>query len=193
MFATLDPTIRAITLPSKRRVLLSDTVGFIRNLPHTLVTAFRATLEEVQRAALVLHVADATSPTAREHAQEVEKVLGDLDALGKPRLLVVNKIDLLPEDERAELDDAVNKDAKTVHVSAVQGTGIPELLERIDAMLDSDPISRARLCVPQSEGKTLSLLEASSRILKRTYKGGMVNLEVEAPESLLRRLQAFRR
>src|SRR5438874_4152612 len=93
MFATLDPTIRSITLPSKRRVLLSDTVGFIRNLPHTLVTAFRATLEEVQRAAIVLHVADATSPTAREHAQQVETVLGELDALGKPRLVVVNKID----------------------------------------------------------------------------------------------------
>jgi GTP-binding protein HflX len=139
-------------------VLLSDTVGFIRNLPHTLVTAFRATLEEVQRASLVLHVADATSPTAREHAQEVEKVLGELDALGKPRLLVVNKIDLLPEDERAELDDDINKDAKTVHVSAVEGTGVPELLERIDAMLDSDPISHARLRVPQSEGKTLSML-----------------------------------
>ena len=193
MFATLDPTIRAITLPSKRRVLLSDTVGFIRNLPHTLVTAFRATLEEVQRAALVLHVADATSPTAREHAQEVEKVLGELDALGKPRLLVVNKIDLLGDDERAELDDAVNQDTKTVHVSAVQGTGVRELLARIDAMLDSDPISRARLRVPQSEGKTLSMLEAGSRILARTYKGGMVNLEVEAPESLLRRLGAFRR
>jgi GTP-binding protein HflX len=193
MFATLDPTIRAITLPSKRRVLLSDTVGFIRNLPHTLVTAFRATLEEVQRAALVLHVADATSPTAREHAQEVEKVLGELDALGKPRLLVVNKIDLLPADERAELDDAVNKDLKTVHVSAVLGTGIPDLLERIDAMLDADPISRARLRVPQSEGKALSLIGASARVISRTYKGGMVNLEIEAPESLLRRLEAFRR
>ncbi|MDP9267223.1 MAG: GTPase HflX [Acidobacteriota bacterium] len=189
MFATLDPTIRSITLPSKRRVLLSDTVGFIRNLPHTLVTAFRATLEEVQRAAIVLHVADATSPTAREHAAEVEKVLGELDALGKPRLLVVNKIDLLPEDERAELHD----DPKTVHVSAVEGTGVPALRARIDAMLESDPITRARLRVPQREGKTLSMLEAGARILARTYKGGMVNLEVEAPESLLRRLDAFRR
>jgi len=195
MFATLDPTIRSIQLPSKRRVLLSDTVGFIRNLPHTLVTAFRATLEEVQRAAIVLHVADATSPTTREHAQEVEKVLGELDALGKPRLLVVNKIDLLTEDEREDLhpDDAHAPSTKTVHVSAIDGTGIPELLARIDAMLDSDPISRARLRVSQSEGKTLSLLEANSRILKRTYKGGTVYLEVEAPESLLRRLEAFRR
>jgi GTP-binding protein HflX len=188
MFATLDPTIRGITLPSKRRALLSDTVGFIRNLPHTLVVAFRATLEEVQRAALVLHVADATSPTAREHAAEVEKVLGELDALGKPRLRVANKIDLLPAAER----DALRDDPKTVHVSAVTGAGIPALLARMDAMLVEDPVSRVRLRVPQREGKALALLEASALILSRAYEDGVVDLEVQAPESVLRRLRAFR-
>jgi len=188
MFATLDPTIRAVTLPSRRKVLLSDTVGFIRNLPHTLVVAFRATLEEVQRAALVLHVADATSPTQREHAQEVEKVLGELEALGKPRLRVVNKTDLLPRSEREALED----DDRTVHVSAVTGEGIPALLARIDAMLEQDPVSRARLRVPQREGKALALLEASARVLSRAYEDGVVELEVDAPESVLRRMQAFR-
>jgi GTP-binding protein HflX len=188
MFATLDPTIRAVTLPSKRRVLLSDTVGFIRNLPHTLVAAFRATLEEVQRAGIVLHVADATSVTQREHAQEVEKVLGELEALGKPRLRVVNKIDLLPRSERAALED----DEKTVHVSAVTGEGIARLLERMDALLEEDPVSRARLRVPQREGKALAMLEARARILSREYEDGVVNLEVQAPESVLRRLAAFR-
>jgi GTPase len=188
MFATLDPTIRAVTLPSKRRALLSDTVGFIRNLPHTLVAAFRATLEEVQRASIVLHVSDATSHTAREHASEVEKVLGELDALGKPRLRVVNKIDLLPAAERAELHD----DERTVHVSAMSGEGVPALLERIDAMLVDDPVSRARLRVPQQEGKLLAAIEANARILSRAYDEGMVDLEVQAPESLLRRLGAFR-
>src|SRR5262249_56099956 len=78
MFATLDPTIRAVTLPSKRKVLLSDTVGFIRNLPTTLVTAFRATLEEVQRAALLFHLADSTSPLVREQQTQVDKVLKEL-------------------------------------------------------------------------------------------------------------------
>ncbi|HSE49355.1 MAG TPA: GTPase HflX [Terriglobales bacterium] len=188
MFATLDPTIRAVTLPSKRRVLLSDTVGFIRNLPHTLVAAFRATLEEVQRAGIVLHVADATSVTQREHAQEVEKVLGELEALGKPRLRVVNKIDLLPRSERAALED----DEKTVHVSAVTGESIARLLERMDALLEEDPVSRARLRVPQREGKALAMLEARARILSREYEDGVVNLEVQAPESVLRRLAAFR-
>ena len=95
MFATLDPTIRGVTLPSKRKVLLSDTVGFIRNLPHTLVSAFRATLEEVQRASLILHVSDASSPLSAEQDAQVEKVLKELEAEKKPRLRVMNKIDLL--------------------------------------------------------------------------------------------------
>src|SRR5215813_1683092 len=97
MFATLDPTIRGLTLPSKRKVLLSDTVGFIRNLPTTLVSAFRATLEEVQRAALLLHVADVTSPSAHDQQRQVESVLKELNVLDRPRIRVMNKTDLLPE------------------------------------------------------------------------------------------------
>src|ERR1700758_4133901 len=114
MFATLDPTIRGVTLPSKRQVLLSDTVGFIRNLPHTLVTAFRATLEEVQRAALILQVSDVSSPLSSEQDAQVEKVLKELEAEKKPRLRVMNKIDLLPPKQR----DSLRDDATTVHVSA---------------------------------------------------------------------------
>jgi len=187
MFATLDPTIRPVTLPSRRKVLLSDTVGFIRNLPHTLVTAFRATLEEVQRAALVLQVSDASSPIAVEQAVQVEAVLRELEAAGKPRLHVLNKVDLLPAAER----DAVRDDAATVHVSALKGIGLTTLLDRIDRMLVEDPISRVRLKVPQSEGKLLSALEARSRIFSRQYRDGVVELEAEAPESLLRRLKGF--
>ena len=89
-----------MTLPSRRKVLLSDTVGFIRNLPHTLVSAFRATLEEVQRAALILHVSDASSALSAEQDAQVEKVLKELEAESKPRLLVMNKIDLLPAARR---------------------------------------------------------------------------------------------
>ena len=95
MFATLDPTIRSVTLPSRRQVLLSDTVGFIRNLPHTLVSAFRATLEEVQRAALVLQVSDASSPLSAEQDAQVDRVLKELEVDAKPRLRVMNKVDLL--------------------------------------------------------------------------------------------------
>ena len=187
MFATLDPTIRPVILPSRRKVLLSDTVGFIRNLPHTLVSAFRATLEEVQRAALVLQVSDASSPIAVEQAAQVEAVLRELEAAGKPRLHVVNKVDLLSAAEREALQD----DASTVHVSALKGIGLTTLLERIDQMLVEDPIGRVRLKVPQSEGKLLSALEAHSRIFSRQYRDGLVELEADAPESLRRRLRAF--
>ena len=103
MFATLDPKLRAIELPSRRRVLLSDTVGFIRNLPHTLVTSFRATLEEVAQAEVLIHVRDAASSYSEEQKVQVEKVLGELESLSKPRIEVLNKIDLLPEAERAAL------------------------------------------------------------------------------------------
>jgi GTP-binding protein HflX len=187
MFATLDPTIRSVTLPSKRRVLLSDTVGFLRNLPHTLVSAFRATLEEVQRASLVLHVSDATSHYRAEQDAQVEIVLKELEAQDKPRLHVLNKIDLIPESERNTLaspDDAVA-------VSAKQAIGLSVLLDRIDEELKEDAPRRVQLSVPQSEGKILSLLEARSRIFSRQYHDGSVQMDVQAPESVLRRMKKF--
>ena len=103
MFATLDPKLKQLQLPSRRKILLSDTVGFIRNLPHTLVTSFRATLEEVERAEVLLHVRDASSAMVDEQKVQVEKVLGELDVKGKPVIEVMNKIDLLPPEERARL------------------------------------------------------------------------------------------
>jgi GTP-binding protein HflX len=187
LFATLDPTIRAVHLPSRRKVLLSDTVGFIRNLPHTLVTSFRATLEEVQRAALLLEVSDVTSPVAAEQNAQVEKVLRELAAQDKPRLRVVNKIDLLPGSQR----DALEDDARTVHVSAVKGIGISVLLERIDEILEEDALSRVHLRIPQREGKALAMLEGRARIYSREYQDGFVDLDAQVPESVLRRVKAF--
>ena len=187
MFATLDPTIRGITLPSRRQVLLSDTVGFIRNLPHTLVSAFRATLEEVQRAELILQVSDASSPLSAEQDAQVEKVLKELEAEKKPRLRVMNKIDLLPPRQR----DSLRDDTGTVHLSAAKGIGMSTLLDRIDQMLQRDALSRIHLRVPQKEGKTLALLEARARIYSRKYKDGLVELEVEAPESVVRRVREW--
>lgn len=187
MFATLDPTIRAVELPSRRKVLLSDTVGFIRNLPHTLVSAFRATLEEVQRAALVLEVSDASSPLAAEQHAQVELVLRELEADKKPRLQVVNKIDLLPAARRDDLRD----DVTTVHVSAAKGIGITTLLDAIDRELEEDRGSRVHLRVPQKEGKLLAMLQAQSRIYSRQFRDGVVELEAEAPQSLLRKMKQF--
>jgi GTP-binding protein HflX len=187
MFATLDPTIRSIALPSKRQVLLSDTVGFIRNLPHTLVSAFRATLEEVQRASLILQVTDAASPIALEQDAQVETVLCELQAHTKPRLHVFNKIDLLPPAEREALSDVPG----VVHVSAASGTGLTTLLEAIDMAIAEDPLSRVRLRVPQSEGKVLSQVQARALVFTSTYHDGMVEFEAQAPESLLRKIKQF--
>jgi len=187
MFATLDPTLRHITLPSKREVLLSDTVGFIRHLPHTLVSAFRATLEEVQRATLLLHVADVTSPTAAEQQAQVEEVLRELDSQDKPRLYVMNKLDLLPEIKRESL---VNTDS-VIHVSAAKGNGMDKLLQRIDELIEQDSVRQVRLRVPQSEGKALATLDAKGIVLSREYREGHVELEVQIPESVLRQLKSF--
>jgi GTPase len=191
MFATLDPTIRAVDLPSKRKVLLSDTVGFIRSLPHTLVSAFRATLEEVQRASLILHVSDASSRLSAEQDAQVEIVLKELEAEKKPRLRVMNKVDLLDGEVAESLITDAARGGKTVYVSAVDGTGLKELLARIDAVIEEDPVSRVHLRVPQKEGKMLALLEAKTRIHSRKYKEGAVELEVEAPESVVRRVRVW--
>jgi len=187
LFATLDPTIRSLQLPSRRKILLSDTVGFIRNLPHTLVTAFRATLEEVQRAALLLEVSDVTSPIAAEQNAQVEKVLRELEAQNRPRLHVRNKTDLLPAARR----DALQDDGNTVHVSAAKGIGISTLLDRIDAMLQEDALSRVKLRVPQREGKALAMLEGQARIFSRAYRDGFVELDAQVPASVLRKVQSF--
>jgi len=187
MFATLDPTLRTAALPSKRKVLLSDTVGFIRNLPHTLVTSFRATLEEVQRAALILRVSDASSPLSTEQDAQVDRVLKELEAGEKPTLHVKNKIDLLPSKQR----DTLRDDSQTVHVSAAKGIGLSTLLDRIDHVLAEDGLSRVHLRIPQKEGKALAMLEARSRIYSRQYKDGLVELEAEVPESLARKMKAW--
>jgi GTPase len=192
MFATLDPTIRAVMLPSKRKVLLSDTVGFIRNLPHTLVSAFRATLEEVQRGSLILQVSDASSRLSAEQDAQVELVLKELAAEKKPRLRVMNKVDLLDIDVANTLiADAAHDNSKTLYVSAVERIGLDELLLRIDSMIEEDRISRVRLRLPQKEGKALAMLEAKAKIYSRTYQDGMVDVEAEAPESVLRRVKEW--
>ncbi len=187
MFATLDPTIRGAELPSKRKVLFSDTVGFIRHLPHTLVSAFRATLEEVQRATLIMQVSDASSPVSAEQDAQVESVLKELEADKKPRLKVMNKIDLLLPKQRESLRD----DDQNIHVSAAKGIGLSTLLDRVDAVLEGDRPERVRLRIPQKEGKMLAQLQAGARIYSRQYQDGLVVLEAEAPASLLRRMRAW--
>ena len=189
MFATLDPKLSAIQLPSRRKVLLSDTVGFIRDLPHTLVTSFRATLEEVRKAEVLVHVRDASSPMRDEHKAEVEKVLGELDVLDKPRLEVLNKADLLSEGERAALEAS---GPNVIVTSAKEHTGLDALMKRLDEELVQDPILEQRFQIPQSEGDVLAALEAGAVINDREYEGNLVRMMVTGPASLLGRYRRFR-
>jgi GTP-binding protein HflX len=191
MFATLDPKLRAIELPSHRKVLLSDTVGFIRNLPHTLVTSFRATLEEVAQAEVLLHVRDAASTYGEEQKTQVEKVLGELDSLNTPCIEILNKIDLLGEAEREGLQ-ARSQAAGEIAVSARTGEGMDAILAAIDRALHTDPLIQAELLIPQHEGAALAAIEAGMTVHSREYEGNMVRLTVSGPASLLGRLRRFR-
>ena len=200
MFATLDPTVRLIQLPSRREALLSDTVGFIRNLPTTLVRACRATLEEVADAALILHVVDSTAPDAAEHTAHVLQVLQEIGAAGTPQLLVLNKLDALPpeaadpEELRVRaLSAAHGADAPSaaVGVSARSGQGIPALLQALDAALTFDRVERVTLEVPVAEGAVMAALHAKSNILKITCDENFCTIEAEVPESLRQRLAAY--
>lgn len=191
MFATLDPTIRAIRLPSRRRVLLSDTVGFIRDLPPELIAAFRATLEEVQEASLVVHVTDISNPHHAEQDIHVRKVLGDLGVDSRPRLHVLNKIDRLCEDDLRVLTEASGQRPARILTSAASGAGLPDLLVQIDQAMEVDPLVRLKLRMPASDGRNLSLVEARGRVLRSEFADGHFFVEAELPQSAARRLQQF--
>jgi GTP-binding protein HflX len=189
MFATLDPTVRPLILPSRRRVLLSDTVGFIRNLPTTLVKAFRATLEEVKEAALVLHVVDSSSPVAPEHKAHVIRVLDEIGAAAIPQILVLNKTDRLPSG-----DGTIAKisEERTVAISALTGAGMDPLLTMIDQVLALDPIVRVKLRIPASDGATLAALHEFGNVVEARYAGEICEIEADLPESIQRRLSSRR-
>ena len=188
MFATLDPKLRQLSLPSRRKVLLSDTVGFIRNLPHALVTSFRATLEEVERAELLLHVRDAASPTLDEQRAQVEAVLAELDVREKPTLQVLNKIDLLRTG--ATLEPGLQTPG-TIAVSGMTGAGLEDLLHAIDAALTADPLETAEFRIPQAEGRVIAALERGATITGQRFEGNLVYLTVVGPSSLLERYRRY--
>jgi len=197
MFATLDPTVRPLALPSRRKVLLSDTVGFIRSLPTTLVQAFRATLEEVKEAALILHVVDISAPAAAENTAHVRQVLAEIDAAEIPQILVMNKVDRVPGGAPADTDTIARRllsgspehpHTRAVGISALTGEGIDGLLEMIDEVLPLDPIVRTVLHLPPGDGATLAMLHEFGRVLSTRYTEEGSEIEAEIPQSLERRL-----
>lgn len=197
MFATLDPTVRAITLPSNRRLLLSDTVGFIRNLPVTLVKAFRATLEEVTEAALILHVVDASSPHATQQVAHVLKVLSEIGTASAAQLLVLNKTDLLPEAAadpeawRARFAGEAGAVTKAVSISARTGEGTDRLLAAIDEVLPADPVVPATFRFPLREGGKISLVHQFGRVRSQGYDEEACEIKADVPLSLRNRLAKY--
>jgi len=191
MFATLDPTIRAIRLMSNRRVLVSDTVGFIRDLPKGLLTAFRGTLEEVQEAALIVHVSDVSNPHHEELDEDVEKILRELDVADRPRLHVLNKVDRLSPEERKALEASTARagDHGPVLASALTAEGIAELLRRMDAAMPVDPLLTLSIRLPLAEGRTLAMIHALGRVLHSEIEDSHMRLDAEIPSSVAKRLR----
>jgi GTP-binding protein HflX len=199
MFATLDPTVRSLTLPSRRRVLLSDTVGFIRNLPTTLVQAFRATLEEVTEATLILHVVDASSPGAATQTAHVIRVLAEIGANETPQLLVLNKSDRL-DPEAGDSDTLRHRilsacggklEHRAALVSAVTGAGVSQMLDVIDEVLPFDSVVRASFSIPIGKGSEIALLHEFGRVRDIRYDGDVCKIDADVPESLKDRLTRY--
>jgi GTP-binding protein HflX len=172
LFATLDPTVRKTQTPDGREYTMADTVGFVRNLPHQLVEAFRSTLEEIEGSDLVVHVVDASHPDPASQIATVRDVIGEVGARNIPELIVFNKIDLADETQRLALR---GMEPESIGVSARTGEGMTQLKERIASMLP-EPNVRVRALVPYSRGDLVSRLHLNSRILSLEYveEGTMV-------------------
>ncbi|HEY85173.1 MAG TPA: GTPase HflX [Chloroflexi bacterium] len=190
LFATLDPTTRQITLPQGKEILFSDTVGFIQKLPTRLVVAFRATLEEIAEADVLLHVLDITHPNALEHARAVEETLRELNAADIPIITVFNKIDVL-EEELTQLQNKLADYADSIPISAKTGRGTGELLQRIEQLLQEQLIDMT-LRIPFDAGQLVSLLHEQATIKTETYDEFGAHLTVSVPEHLLSVFEAYR-
>ena len=195
LFATLDPTMRRLGLPSGRTAILSDTVGFISNLPTHLVAAFRATLEEVTEADIVVHVRDAHHPDSEAQRDDVIAVLGELGA-GEPiverSIEVMNKVDLLDPPDRACLKRETLRNSHTVALSAITGEGFEDLLALIDRHLDNE-ICSIRLDIPLTDGKTLAWVYRHGEVLDRRDDDEAAHLSVRLSEADIARLHHHQR
>ena len=188
LFSTLDPLLRRVTLPNKLDVVLSDTVGFVRKLPHELVAAFRATLEEVREADLLLHVVDYASPNWRDQKRAVEEVLVELEAANKPTLVVYNKIDLLSGERSA--DPPADGSRGAVSLSAKEGRNLAALVVRIQESLDAF-IIRLELMIPYAKSGVLAELHRQGRVASEAFEKNGVRVEVDLPRSAAASLREF--
>jgi GTPase len=182
LFATLDPTTRRLRLPTNQNVLVTDTVGFIRKLPHGLVEAFKATLEEVVQADLLLHVVDASHPEAEEQIQAVDAVLTEIGASGKPTVMVFNKIDQLDGSQDA-LSRSLERHPNGVAISATTREGIPALLAELGSQLR--PIREfMELSVPHEQSGVIARLHEVGQVVERNYNGKTARFKARIPPHL---------
>lgn len=186
LFATLDPTTRRVVLPTGDAVLLTDTVGFIRNLPHHLVAAFRATLEEVEEADVIIHVVDISHPQVEEQMRAVEDVLASLKAGGKPRLTVYNKIDRLGRDDVAAVFPGL---PEGVAVSALNGAGLEEMLRGISRLLAAGRV-KDTFFVPYTKSRLLHLIHENGRVVEEKHGPEGVEITAEIGAVWARRISA---
>jgi GTP-binding protein HflX len=189
LFATLDPTTRSFTLPNKQRVLLTDTVGFLRKLPHTLIESFKATLEEVSEADLLIHVVDVSHPRIDENIEAVNTVLKELDAYGKETLLVFNKIDAVENPEHVQV--YLKKFAGSVAISARTGAGVKELITALEDELASWRL-RSRFRIPLTESSLLAEVHRIGHVLELHYEDDSAIIVAHIPPPLEQRLTPFR-
>ena len=173
LFATLDPTTRALRLPNGDKVMIVDTVGFINKIPHSLVEAFKSTLEEVSRADLLLHLVDMANPLYEEQIQVIEKVLVEIGAGGIPSVLVPNKVDLVPAAEVKGLRTANVSDVCSI--SALTGAGVPELLAIVGTLLDRKK-EQFHACFTPAQSGLVALLRQRGRVVKESYDGDLLRL-----------------
>ncbi len=191
LFATLDPTTRRLELPAGRGLLLTDTVGFIQKLPTDLVAAFRATLEEVTEADIVLQVVDVSSGVVDEQAETVEQILSDLEAADKPRVVALNKVDLLgPAARRRALAALSARYPGAVAVSATQATGFGELLAALDDASRGDTVS-LELLVPYGREGVLAALRKVGGVERTEYVDGGTRAWGWAPRHAARRFEPY--
>ena len=195
LFATLDPTTRRIRLPSGREVLLTDTVGFINNLPTQLIAAFRATLEEISEATVLIHVIDVTHPNALEQVHTVNVTLEDLGADGRPVVHALNKVDRLSADERKALADravAIGAPADAVPISAQKGQGIDTLLGRIEAVLETEAhFVAVELTIPFDRSELVDRFHTYGRVGERTFDEHGTRITGWLPEADIGRFDPF--
>ncbi len=188
LFATLDPTTRRVLLPGNHLVLFSDTVGFIQKLPTQLVAAFRATLEEIKEADLLLHIVDITHPNALAQWKSVQETLKDIEADKLPMVTVLNKMDNLPDPRLAKQTLSAYPDA--VAVSALTGESIPDLLDRIETIL-YEAHATIKVKIPYQNGQLISIFHEYGHVTKITYSKDSVSIQGTIPSRLLNRFLPF--